>query len=70
MVLRGKCHVETKASGREQIIITETPYQVNRDGLTDKIGQLVTDKTIEGISNVNNESNKTGRNPDSGGRET
>ncbi len=58
VVLRGKCHVETKASGREQIIITETPYQVNRDALTDKIGQLVTDKTIEGISNVNNESNK------------
>ena len=58
VVLRGKCHVETKPSGREQIIITETPYQVNRDALTDKIGQLVTDKTIEGISNVNNESNK------------
>ncbi len=58
VVLRGKCHVETKASGREQIIITETPYQVNRDALTDKIGQLVNAKTIEGISNVNNESNK------------
>ena len=58
VVLRGKCHVETKASGREQIIITETPYQVNRDALTDKVGQLVNDKTIEGISNVNNESNK------------
>ena len=58
VVLRGKCHVETRPSGREQIIITETPYQVNRDALTDKIGQLVTGKTIEGISNVNNESNK------------
>lgn len=59
VVLRGKCQVETKASGKEQIIITEVPYQVNRDSLTDKIGQLVSDKTIEGISNVNNES--TGR---------
>jgi len=58
VVLRGKCQVETKASGRETIIITEVPYQVNRDMLTDKIGQLVNDKTIEGIAHVNNESNK------------
>jgi len=58
VVLRGKCHVETKPSGREQIIITEVPYQVNRDNLTDRIGQLVNDKTIEGIAHVNNESNK------------
>ncbi len=43
--------------GREQIIITEVPYQVNRDMLTDKIGQLVNDKTVEGIAHVNNESN-------------
>lgn len=57
VVLRGKCHVDTKASGREQIVITETPYQVNRDTLTDRIGQLVNDKTIEGIAHVNNESN-------------
>lgn len=58
VVLRGKCYVETKASGREQIIITEVPYQVNRDMLTDKIGQLVNDKLIEGVAHVNNESNK------------
>ena len=58
VVLRGKCTIETKANGKEQIVITETPYQVNRDLLTDRIGQLVNDKTIEGISNVNNESNK------------
>ncbi|HNF30037.1 MAG TPA: DNA gyrase C-terminal beta-propeller domain-containing protein, partial [Chitinophagaceae bacterium] len=58
VVLRGKCHVETKQSGREQIIITEVPYQVGLDALTDKIGQLVNDKTIEGIAHVNNESNK------------
>ncbi len=57
VVVRGKCHVDTKASGREQIVITETPYQVNRDQLTDRIGQLVNDKTIEGIAHVNNESN-------------
>ncbi|MBX2930391.1 MAG: DNA gyrase subunit A [Chitinophagaceae bacterium] len=58
VVVRGKCHIETKASGREQIIITEVPYQVGLDALTDKIGQLVNDKTIEGIAHVNNESNK------------
>lgn len=57
VVLRGKCHIDTKASGREQIIITDVPYQVSRDALTDKIGQLVNEKTIEGIVHVNNESN-------------
>ena len=58
VVLRGKFNIETKASGREQIIITEVPYQVNRDSLTDRIGQLVNEKIIEGIAHVNNESNK------------
>src|SRR3954453_20956867 len=58
VVVRGKCHIETKQSGREQIIITEVPYQVNRDILTDRIGQLVNEKIIEGIALVNNESNK------------
>lgn len=58
VVLRGKMQVETKTSGREQIIITEVPYQINRDALTDKIGQLVNDKVIDGIVHVNNESNQ------------
>lgn len=58
VVLRGKLQVETKASGRESIIITEVPYQVNRDNLCDRIGQLVNDKVIEGIAHINNESNK------------
>jgi DNA gyrase subunit A len=58
VVVRGKCHIETKPSGREQIIITEVPYQVNRDTLTDRIGQLVNEKVIDGIAHVNNESNK------------
>jgi DNA gyrase subunit A len=56
VVLRGKLSVDAKASGREQIIITEVPYQVSRDALTAKIGQLVTDRVIEGIAHVNNES--------------
>jgi DNA gyrase subunit A len=57
VVLRGKLHVDTKASGRETIIITEVPYQVSRDALCDRIGQLVVEKAIEGIAHVNNESN-------------
>lgn len=58
VMLRGKCYVETKESGREKIIITEVPYQVSLDGLTDKIGQLATNKVIDGIAYVNNESSK------------
>ena len=58
VVVRGKMHVDTKASGREQIIITEVPYQVNRDALTERIGELVNEKMIEGIAHVNNESNE------------
>lgn len=57
VVLRGKVMVETGKNGREKIIITEVPYQVNRDTLTEKIGHLINDKVIEGVSDVNNESN-------------
>ena len=58
VVVRGKLSVETKANGREQIIITEVPYQVNRDALINRVGEFVNDKVIEGVSNVNNESNQ------------
>lgn len=58
VVVRGKLHVDTKPSGREQIVITEVPYQVNRDALTNRIGELVNEKIIEGIAHVNNESNE------------
>jgi DNA gyrase subunit A len=57
-VVRGKVHVDTKPSGREQIIITEVPYQVSRDALTNRIGELVNEKIIDGIAHVNNESNE------------
>jgi DNA gyrase subunit A len=61
VVVRGRLTVESKANGREQIIITEVPYQVNRDALTNRIGELTNEKIIDGISNVNNEStNKEG----------
>ncbi len=58
VVVRGKLHVDAKPSGREQIIITEVPYQVNRDSLTNRIGELVNEKIIEGVAHVNNESNQ------------
>src|ERR1051326_5223037 len=57
VVVRGKLYVDTKASGREQIIISEVPFQVNRDALTNRIGELVNEKVIDGIAHVNNESN-------------
>ncbi len=57
LVLRGKVNVETTKTGKEKIIITEVPYQVNRDSLTEKIGYLINEKVIEGVSDVNNESN-------------
>ena len=58
VVVRGKVTVDAKAGGREQLIITEVPYQVNRDSLTNRIGELVNEKVIEGITHVNNESNQ------------
>ena len=57
VVLRGRVTIETTKTGREKIVITEVPYQVNRDMLTEKIGHLVADKVIDGVSDVNNESN-------------
>ncbi|MFZ9240503.1 MAG: DNA gyrase subunit A [Chitinophagaceae bacterium] len=59
VVLRGKVSIDAKANGREQIIITEVPYQVSRDALTARIGQLVIEKQIDGITHVNNESNES-----------
>jgi DNA gyrase subunit A len=57
VVVRGRVTVETTKNGREKLVITEVPYQVNRDTLTERIGHLINDKVIEGISDVNNESN-------------
>ncbi len=60
VVLRGKVTVETQKNGKEMIIITEVPYQVSRDALAEKIGSLVNNKIIDGITHVGNESNKEG----------
>ncbi|PZF71754.1 DNA gyrase subunit A [Taibaiella soli] len=60
VVVRGKTTVETLKNGKEQIVITEVPYQVSRDALAEKIGMLVNNKIIDGITHVANESNKDG----------
>ena len=60
VVLRGRVTVETQKNGKELIIITEVPYQVSRDALAEKIGSLVNNKIIDGITHVGNESNKEG----------
>lgn len=60
VILRGKVDVETTASGKDRIVITEVPYQVSRDALAEKIGNLVNNKVVEGITHVANESNKEG----------
>lgn len=57
VVLRGKVNVEPMSNGREKLVFYEVPYQVNIDALTAKIGEIVAEKTIEGIANVNDESN-------------
>jgi len=59
IVLRGKAEIEVK-DGKEKIIITEIPYLVNKAELIKHIADLVGDKKIEGISNVNDESDREG----------
>ena len=60
IVLRAKSNIETSDSGREKIIITEIPYQVNKALLIAKVGELVNNKKIEGISYANDESDRNG----------
>jgi DNA gyrase subunit A len=60
ITLRAKAHVEKMRGGREAIIVTELPYQVNKAALIEKIGELVRDKKIEGISERRDESSREG----------
>jgi DNA gyrase subunit A len=60
IVLRGRAEIETSASGRESIIITEIPYQVNKSMLVAKIAELTIEKKIPGISDVRDESARQG----------
>jgi DNA gyrase subunit A len=60
ITLRAKAHSEKLRGGREAIIITELPYQVNKASLIEKISELSREKRIEGISEIRDESNREG----------
>jgi DNA gyrase subunit A len=59
--IRGKAHTEEMKNGGEQIVITEIPYNVNRANLVIRIAELVTEKSIEGIRDVRDESDENTR---------
>ena len=59
IVMRGKAHTE-EVNGREAIVVTEIPYQVNKADMIKKTADLVNDKKIEGISNIRDESDRKG----------
>ena len=60
IIMRGKASIEELPSGKEVIIISEIPYQVNKSNLVEKIAHLVRDKRLEGISDLRDESDKDG----------
>src|SRR5207249_3835943 len=60
ITLRAKAHAEPMRGGREAIIITELPYQVNKASLIEKISELSREKKIEGLSEIRDESSREG----------
>ena len=60
VVIRAKTEIETTPTGRELIVVSEIPYMVNKAEMIKRIAELVTDKKIEGISNINDESDREG----------
>lgn len=60
VVVRGKAEIEVTKSDKEQIIITEIPYQVNKAMLHVKMAELVNDKKIEGVTDIRDESDRNG----------
>jgi len=60
VVLRAKADFDTTKTGREQIIVTEIPYQVNKASMIEKTAALINDKKIEGIADIRDESDKQG----------
>jgi DNA gyrase subunit A len=60
ITLRAKAHAEKMRGGREALIVTELPYQVNKAGLIEKIAELGREKKIDGISEIRDESNREG----------
>jgi len=60
LLVRGKFDIETSKGGKEKIVFTEIPYNVNKAMLLEKIGQLMRDKVIDSIANANDESDRDG----------
>jgi DNA gyrase subunit A len=60
IVMRAKTHFETLPNGKEQIIVTEIPYQVNKASMIEKTAALINDKKIEGIAALRDESDRDG----------
>ena len=60
VVMRAKTHFEDMEKGRQQIIVDEIPYQVNKRTLLERIAELVNEKKVEGISDIRDESDKDG----------
>lgn len=60
IIVRARANIETGKGERQRIIVTELPYQVNKAGLIEKIAELVTDKKLEDISDVRDESDRDG----------
>lgn len=60
VLIRAKAEIEESSNGKKKIIIKELPYQVNKAQLVEKIANLVRDKQIEGITALNDESNRKG----------
>lgn len=60
VVIRSKTEIEVDDNGRETIVVTEIPYMVNKKEMLEKIGQMVDDKRIEGITYMNDETSREG----------
>lgn len=60
IVVRSKVHIETTPTGKKQIVVTEIPYQINREKILERIAELVKEGTLTGISEVRNESDRDG----------
>ncbi len=60
VIMRAKTEIETLPNGRECIVVTEIPYMVNKAEMIKKIADMVNDKKLEGISNINDESDRRG----------
>ncbi|MFC1732181.1 DNA gyrase subunit A [candidate division KSB1 bacterium] len=60
ILMRARANVEVQKNGREHIVVTEIPFQVNKSSLIEKIAELVKEKKIEGINDIRDESDRDG----------